>query len=48
MVELTKAGKKKLLRAAALIVLARRVKKAAMRLKIKKKIKRKVRRKRRR
>lgn len=47
MVELTKAGKKKLLRAAALIILARKIKKAAMKLKLRK-IKRKVRRARRR
>ncbi len=50
MVELTKAGKKKLLRGAALIVLARKIKKVAMKMKIKKKIRkvrRKVRRKRR-
>ena len=36
MVELTKAGKKKLIRAAVLIRLARKVKKAAMRMKIRK------------
>lgn len=40
MVDLTKTGKKKLLRAAALIVLARKIKKQAMKLKIKKAIKR--------
>ncbi len=44
---LTKAGREKLRRAAALIILSRRVKKQALKMKIKKKIIRKVIRKRR-
>ncbi len=46
MVELTKAGKKKLLRVAVLIRLARKVRKQAMKMKVKK-VKRKARRKKR-
>lgn len=48
MVELTKAGKKKLLRAVILIRLARKVRKAAMKMKLKKKIKRAIKRRRKR